>query len=174
MPLIVCPDCGREVSTNAAACVGCGAPIAAIVQATSAQRSAPPSFKRIYLIVFLAAVPLVLLLRTCSKRDPAEGVDYPTYTAPPRAAPVEVSESVRSAAITRFTGIVPDVRHVEWLDGDFIIAARANGSSWQPVADAACAWIRRQGAPAGFSVIVLEASALQNKRWDQLARARCN
>jgi hypothetical protein len=29
MPLILCHDCGREVSSEAVSCLGCGAPIAA-------------------------------------------------------------------------------------------------------------------------------------------------
>lgn len=29
MPLLTCPDCGREVSDRASACPGCGAPMAA-------------------------------------------------------------------------------------------------------------------------------------------------
>ena len=33
MPLIACPDCAREVSDVAPACVGCGRPIAAAAPA---------------------------------------------------------------------------------------------------------------------------------------------
>ncbi len=27
MPLTTCPDCGKQVSTNAASCINCGAPL---------------------------------------------------------------------------------------------------------------------------------------------------
>ena len=40
MPLITCPDCGREVSTAAAACPQCGRPLAAMAAPTSAPAAA--------------------------------------------------------------------------------------------------------------------------------------
>lgn len=83
------------------------------------------------------------------------------------------TQKAKTAALERFVGL-PAIRHVEWLDDDFIIAALDNGKSWQPVAESACAWIRNAGHRARFSVVILEAGALQNRNWTQLARARCN
>jgi hypothetical protein len=42
LALIKCPDCGRDVSTHAAACPGCGRPIAAAITAGPTQPEAPP------------------------------------------------------------------------------------------------------------------------------------
>lgn len=172
MALIACSECGREVSDKAAACPQCGAPIAAPVPPPApVEHEQRPPRKPMGCGTLLAIVAVVfILMYACSpKRDPGHGV-APSTRAPARAV---VSAGVQQAAIEQFKGM-PGIRHAEWLDGDFIIAARENGSSWQSVADAACVWIRRQGAPSGFAVVVLEASALQNKRWEQLARARCN
>lgn len=81
--------------------------------------------------------------------------------------------AARDAAVVRFNGL-PGVRHTEWLRGDFIIAAVDNGRSWQPVAETTCRWIRDQGMTGDFSVNVLEAAALLNRKWTQLAHAKCN
>lgn len=40
MSIIKCPECGREISDKAAACVGCGFPINPAAQATIAMREA--------------------------------------------------------------------------------------------------------------------------------------
>ena len=100
---------------------------------------------------------------------PAEAV----IEAPKPSADAVHNQTVRLAAVQKFVGM-PLVRHSEWLGSEFIVAAHDNGQSWQPVADAACAWLRGQGYSGSVSVVVLEAAALSNKRWDQLARARCN
>lgn len=36
MPLIECPDCGKQVSDRAVSCIGCGAPLKEIAEMTSA------------------------------------------------------------------------------------------------------------------------------------------
>lgn len=134
-------------------------------------------------LVALAALTLLVLLSLVwpDKRDPADGVPgmestpvaAPAPTATPAPVSRAVSADVQQQAIERFRD-QPGIRHTEWLDGDFIMAAMDNDKSWQSVADATCVWIRSRGAPEGFAVVVLEAAALQNKRWLQLARARCN
>lgn len=83
------------------------------------------------------------------------------------------NSTAMAAALARFSGL-PGVRHTEWLRGDFIIAAVDNGRSWQPVAETTCRWIRDQGMTGEFSVNVLEAGALLNRKWTQLSHARCN
>ena len=42
------------------------------------------------------------------------------------------------------------------------------------VADSTCTWLRSRGFKGDVAVSVLDASALRNKRWKQLARQRCN
>lgn len=41
MGLVNCPDCGKEVSDRAAACIGCGAPLAKQVSVTTEKDSSP-------------------------------------------------------------------------------------------------------------------------------------
>lgn len=166
MALIACRECRKEVSDQAQACPNCGAPLA------ERQRISAPARKPSVLNQNIGCAPVALLaiiaffVYSAWPRDRAE-------LTQPRPAPTVVSSDIQRAAIQKFNGM-PAIHHTEWLDGDFVIAASENGSSWQPVADAACAWIRGQGAAQGFSVIVLEASALRNKRWEQMARSRCN
>lgn len=93
--------------------------------------------------------------------------------APPPPAPPSRNPEIRAAAVAKFTGL-PAIRHVEWLDDDFLVAALDNGKSWQPVAESMCGWLRGQGMQGDFAVVFLEAGALRNRNWTQLARARCN
>lgn len=124
------------------------------------------------------AVALVLLLAACRREpdpvdvllSPSPRQEAPSATAPP--VPAAADPALQQQALEQFRSL-PGIRHVEWLDGDLILAAQDNGQAWQPVADASCAWLRARGAPASVAVVVLEAGALQNKRWRQLARARC-
>lgn len=167
MALINCWECGKEVSRQAAACPHCGAPSE---QAKKAAREAPKRERpRSQNMGCGTIVVLAVVLFLVYSMFP--GLDAP---APARPTPAKqtASAELQLAANIKFAGM-PGISQAEWLDGDFIIGATDNGSSWQPVADSACAWLRQQGAPAGIAVVVLEASALRNKRWSQLARARC-
>lgn len=158
MGLRVCEDCRREISDRAAACPHCGNPVNAV-------RNQPSG--RAWIFAGLAVLVIIgIAWPQPESRGPAPAPPAPAST-PPRMSPV-----IEMATVDKFTGM-PGIRHVEWLDGDFIIGALDNGQSWQPVAEAACGWIRRQGAPDGFSVIVLEFGAMQNKTWRQMGRARC-
>lgn len=155
MALIKCAECGKEISQKAASCPGCGAvPKENLLQKNMGCGG---------LIFLLLAVFVIFSIW------PAEPPPSPSS----KPAPALVSPEIRRLATEKFTGL-PGISRTEWLDGDFIIQAAENGSSWEPVADSTCAWIRSQGAPAGFSVIVLDASAVANKRWEQLAHQRCN
>ena len=167
MALIACGECGREISDKAAACPHCGAPMKAPVAP-----AAPGPHRNFGCGTLLLVGVAVLMLYACwpASRPPGDGVDN---LPPPHAPKAQVSAELQRETLERFKDM-PGVRHSEWLDGDFIIAAIDNGKTWQPVAESTCAWIRRRGAPEGFAVVVLEAGALQNKRWNQLARARCN
>ena len=114
---------------------------------------------------------MMVILAACSEPR-SSGVSADHSAAEPPAPAYDNSEAM-AAAIDRFQGL-PGIRHVEWLDGDFIIAAVDNGKSWQPVAESSCHWIRSHGMRGEFSVNVLEAGALLNRKWTQLAHARCN
>lgn len=162
MALMPCVECGREISDKAAACPHCGAPVGVVE--TARESRAPWGCGTLLMGLVAFAVLAWGVSAIVGDNKPRRAVDTPSEGAVP--------EDVRAATIQKFNG-APAVRHTEWLDGDFVIAVGDNGKSWQPVADGACAWIRSQGAPAGFAVVVLEAGALSNKRWEQLARARC-
>lgn len=60
MPLTTCPDCRKEISTEAPACPGCGRPMAARLAWTPARpapRQAANSLKVIGALVTIAAIP---------------------------------------------------------------------------------------------------------------------
>ena len=40
MAMVACPECGKQVSSTAPACPGCGAPVAKLVQ----RRDMPPAY----------------------------------------------------------------------------------------------------------------------------------
>ncbi len=51
MPLITCPDCGRQISDRATICIGCGGPVQAgppkpLTEAVASEPSPPPSASR--------------------------------------------------------------------------------------------------------------------------------
>ena len=73
MPLINCPECGRQVSTEAQTCPACGYPVAAKLAATQPVAAAPrdellreirPSWWHYfwYLFFFWLIVPLIIAL----------------------------------------------------------------------------------------------------------------
>lgn len=133
------------------------------------------------LLVFNALsepAPVATALPASPATLPPDPMDSPLPPEVPIEAPAPSAESVhnqmvRQAAVQKFVGM-PLIRHTEWVGSEFVVAAHDNGKSWQPVADATCAWLRGQSYIGSVSVVVLEAAALSNKRWDQLAYARCN
>lgn len=179
MALIKCHECGREISDQANVCPQCGAPARSLARpAAVQQREAAAAGGGLgWGVVILAAVVMLGFMFwgavTPVRPDVGGSISDQQRTPAPPPPPSPAIEAAQRAALEQFKGM-PGIRHTEWLDGDFIIAARDNNRSWQPVAEAACAWIRRRGHTGRFSVVVLEAGALQNKRWSQLARARCN
>lgn len=82
--LIACPDCGKQVSTNANACPSCGCPVTAEMRATPVvEKIAAPSSGTVllsvrpswwnfswHLAVFLVAVPLLILFMPPAWWDP--------------------------------------------------------------------------------------------------------
>ncbi|MHC9014029.1 hypothetical protein [Stenotrophomonas bentonitica] len=71
----------------------------------------------------------------------------------------------------RGTGIV---RHAEWLDDQLLLAVEDSGKTWEAIGDQTCSWLRYRGYTRPARVSFLEASALRNKRWKQLASVRCS
>lgn len=61
MPLIPCPECGREISTQAAACPQCGAP-AATVSPTEKRRRSPTAMGCLFAALSLVVVIILLLI----------------------------------------------------------------------------------------------------------------
>jgi len=168
MALVSCWECGKEISQSAAACPHCGAPPKPLSSLpVPARKKQNPLNQNIGCGSLIALGVLAFLVYSIWNGGKESS------SPPPAASAPAVSAAVQQAATAKFSGM-PAISYTEWLDGDFIIAALDNGSSWQPVADSTCAWLRQQGAPAGMAVVILEASALRNKRWNQLARARCN
>lgn len=187
MALINCHECDREISDQATACPQCGAPPSAPSAPTTPepQETAASLYPYALIGAFVLAGIIVGVKKVIADAPPrtsaaVHAVPSPAPARAPELAVPPASPSpsagtiaAQDAAMEQFQGM-PGIRHVEWLDGDFIIAARDNGKSWQPVAEAACGWIRRRGHTGRFAVVVLEAGALQNRKWTQMARARCS
>jgi len=176
MALTQCEECGREISDRAAACPHCGNPgRAAAAAPAAATRPAPRASQRAKPTSSLWPVIVVLALIAIALSQCRDSGDAHRASAPPPSPTNQIvsDPAIESAAIAKFTGL-PGIRHAEWLDGDFLLAAVDNGKSWQPVAEAACAHLRSAGKRGRFSVVVLEAGALRNRNWEQMARARCS
>lgn len=62
MALIACPECGRQVSTQATACPGCGAPVAGAPPLAKPSASPPARSARIWL--WIVGVPVGLFVLT--------------------------------------------------------------------------------------------------------------
>ena len=71
MPLVPCPDCGREVSAAAPACIHCGRPLAAPVPASSAPpEAAAPAAEKPMAGIVTALVLGVLMIIWVLRREP--------------------------------------------------------------------------------------------------------
>lgn len=51
MPLISCPDCGKQISTEAVACPGCGRPVKGLTQPSSPGGGSRPMAQPIPIVV---------------------------------------------------------------------------------------------------------------------------
>lgn len=69
MALIKCRECGKDVSTEAAACPSCGAPVAQIAKAAVAAKAKKHSN---ILGTFFLAIVFAAVIATCSKDDKME------------------------------------------------------------------------------------------------------
>lgn len=176
MALTKCEECGREISDRARACPHCGnphpaqgEPPRAVPPPKARTKPAAKSSGSLWPLIFV----LVLVAIALSQCGDSDNANRPGSGPPSNESLVVADPAIESAAIAKFTGM-PGIRHAEWLDGDFLLAAIDNGNSWQPVAEAACAHLRNAGKRGQFSVVVLEAGALRNRNWKQMARARCS
>ena len=75
MPLIKCPDCGREVSDSAENCLQCGAPISPKETGAEYVGRSVGAFVRFVLAVILSSFTLLVL-------DTAPGVEDAYYIVP--------------------------------------------------------------------------------------------
>lgn len=135
----------------------------------------PPLRSRNFLamLVILALLGvLVYLMNTRPGRDPDPIANLAAAPAPdPIYAPGNTA--IRRAAQEHFRSMDP-IMVGSWPRPDeFWIAVSDRNVDWQQRADGACAWIRAQGMQGRFSVWVVEMAALNNKRVEQLAYARC-
>jgi hypothetical protein len=99
MPLIRCPDCGTEVSDQAAACIKCGRPIGAAKQPDPTARNPAGSLPRWLLVVAIAAAAYLLFVG----RNP---VDFIKSVSPGVEAYVECEGTLGGVAcrVTRRSG----------------------------------------------------------------------
>lgn len=71
MPLVTCPDCGKQVSDQAAACIDCGRPIKVVTTAVSDDVIRPILVSILWVALFLAAlfahwlISLAIIVGTC-------------------------------------------------------------------------------------------------------------
>lgn len=163
MALMQCPDCHKEVSDQAPACPHCGRPLAGTFEKKPAKHYGCGT-----LIVGLVTLFAVATCWNATRDEPAAPVTRASHASdrPENAEIVRASKT----ELRQLTAI----RNVEWVDGDMTIAVEDNGGSWDSVADSTCTWLRSRGFKGDVAVSVLDATALRNKRWKQLARQRCN
>lgn len=84
MSIFKCPECGKEISTQAAMCPGCGAPVE--------NKTIAGSLRQIAKITALAAIAALALIVVLS---PAKN-DSPDGMAPPPNAPIEAPKTCRA------------------------------------------------------------------------------
>ncbi len=92
MGLIVCPDCGNNISSEAPACPNCGRPIKGAPPPTASPAIAPPKKKTSgCAIVFLVVVGIVgiLMYLGSSHQDESSSSDSTNAPAQPDPAPHE-------------------------------------------------------------------------------------
>lgn len=135
MPLIPCPDCGREVSDRAPACIGCGAPIRSRAAASGASPGANDADAARRGFKVLALVAALVLIGIAANIRPAAVKPEPIVAAPPPKTWrvigsqgavhfVQIDrEHANDQAAYRFAIAdlcgVPDICHVLfWVEGD--------------------------------------------------------
>ena len=114
----------------------------------------------------LIALIVVLGAIQCS-RDPDTSPEPQAYIPAPE------NVSIRADAAAQLTSL-PGVIRAEWVDDEIWLSVMDNGTSWNSVAESACAWIRKKGMTGVFKAQVVDAAALSNKHVKQLGYAYCN
>jgi len=70
MALIKCPECGKEVSENAASCPNCGRPIKATM--TINEDGSQTSVRRLWIIILIAVILIIGLIILRNKVEDAQ------------------------------------------------------------------------------------------------------
>lgn len=122
----------------------------------------------------VAAVLLVVCAWAYIANDKPR-VDDPLDFSTPAPRPIDDpgNAAIREAAVQQFRGASPLMVSTWPRKDEFWISAGDRRVDWQQRADGACAWIRSRGMRGRFSVQVVEMAALNNRRVEQLAYARC-
>ncbi len=98
MPLLTCPDCGRQVSDVAPSCPGCGRPAAAPNYAAFAQPQAvapvpkPGRFPKWIAVVGVAAFVVPVAIGFILSRSAGTTADHPSQTPVPVTAPTPAED----------------------------------------------------------------------------------
>lgn len=86
MALIKCHECGRDISTEAAACPGCGAPVRkAPAPQAPPPKSDAPGWLPIALVVFVV-LGTIWMFRSCSDSSSGDAKSQPAAEAKPSCA----------------------------------------------------------------------------------------
>ncbi len=168
MALVRCGECGKEVSSQAAACPGCGCPLQ---QTHPFKRGAKGSPKHYGCGTLIVGIIMLWAVVSCW-RSVTDDTPSPARPKTLNAADQPENRAVRERAVKEIRQLGP-VSNVEWVDGDLTIAVPPGGEGWDALADSACTWLRAGGFVGATHVVVLDAMALRNKRWKQLARVAC-
>ncbi len=168
MALVRCRECGKDISNQAAACPNCGCPVSRSHPFTRSAKGNPKHYGCGTLIV---GIIMVWAVASCWRSATSDAPSPPPPPAP-KAADQPENQGVRQRAVKEIRKLAP-VSSVEWVDGDLTIAVAPVGNGWESVADSACTWLRTGGFVGQTHVVVLDAVALRNKRWKQLARVTC-
>jgi hypothetical protein len=121
MPLIKCPDCGNEVSDQAATCIKCGRPIAAPQQPSPAAGESPVPWMRWFVVLVIIVIAFFLL----TGRNP---VDFLYSVSPKVMADItcEATLSGMNCRMTRRSG--SGAAKICW-DVEFACANRTKASA---------------------------------------------
>lgn len=62
MPMTKCPDCGREISTDAVSCPQCGKPLKAVRPVATVEKTRPIAWTCLFVILGFVALIVVLIV----------------------------------------------------------------------------------------------------------------
>lgn len=171
MALVTCRECGRQVSDQAAACPGCGAPVSVVrgPLAPVTRKEASGCFNVIAVVGLVAL--LALVFKACSDVDSTVGSgssDSATQVA------IDPAQQQLRESVEADYKAMPLVLDADWVrPTEFTLVMHDTGKDWQALADKTCSALRARGITGSFSVDIIEAEAARNRRMKQLGHARC-